>query len=297
MFEYHGTVYRPPMEANTFLIPVTEGCTHNACKFCNMYKGVDFKMLPLEQVEEFLSATSNHYAGYMASIDRAYLVGADPFVLSADKLEAVVNLVKKYCSNVKIITMYTAVRNIMLKTDEELKHLAEIGINDLYVGIETGLSESLTYLNKGNTAKEALEQCQRLVKAGLRHRDMLMPGAAGAGKLIKEAKATAKLENAIDPDMVILTTMSIFPGTQLEQEVKKGNFTVAPESEVLKAEKTFIEELNLPNTYLWAAHSLDSTRIQGYLRDNKEEMLRTLQHSIDTIDDEEFKKTFRRDSL
>ena len=24
---YNGTVYRPPTEANTFLIPVTEGCT------------------------------------------------------------------------------------------------------------------------------------------------------------------------------------------------------------------------------------------------------------------------------
>lgn len=29
-FEYNETVYRPPMEATTFLLPVTEGCTHNA---------------------------------------------------------------------------------------------------------------------------------------------------------------------------------------------------------------------------------------------------------------------------
>ena len=61
MLEYNGTIYRPPMEANTFLIPVTEGCTHNSCRFCNMYKDVPFRMLPLAYVEEFLQETGKHY--------------------------------------------------------------------------------------------------------------------------------------------------------------------------------------------------------------------------------------------
>lgn len=53
---------------------------------------------------------------------------------------------------------------------------------------------------------------------------MMMPGAAGKGKLLQEAEESAKLENATKPDMIILTTMSIFPGTELDQEVKKRNF-------------------------------------------------------------------------
>ena len=297
MLEYNGTIYRPPMEADTFLIPVTEGCTHNSCRFCNMYKDVPFRMLSLAYVEEFLQETGKHYGAYLKNLERVYLVGADPFVLTADKLEAVIEVVRKYCPQVKIITMYAAVRNIAIKSDEDLVRLRKLGVNDLYVGIETGSTESLTYLNKGNTAEEAMEQCFRLNKAGIRHRDMLMPGAAGRGKLLVEAEATARLENAVKPDMVILTTMSIFPGTELEKAVKEGNFEVAPESEVLTAEKRFIELLDIPETYLWAAHSLDSTRIAGLLGDHKDEMLATLQHSIDTIDDEVFSKTFRRDHL
>lgn len=35
---YNGNIYRPPIEAHTMLIPVTEGCTHNKCTFCNMYQ-------------------------------------------------------------------------------------------------------------------------------------------------------------------------------------------------------------------------------------------------------------------
>jgi len=295
--EYNGTMYRPPMEAETFLIPVTEGCTHNSCRFCNMYKDVEFRMLPLTSIEEFLSETKKHYGRFMDRLERVYLVGADPFVLSADKLENIINLIRKYCPKVQIVTMYAAVRNITIKTDEELKRLADLGVNDLYVGIETGSTASLTYLNKGNTAEEAKEQCLRLNAAGIRHRDMMMPGAAGKGNLLQEAEESAKLENATKPDMVILTTMSIFPGTALEQEVKNGTFTVAPESEILMSEKRFIELLDIPDTYLWAAHSLDSTRIAGLLRDEKDAMLNRLQHSIDTMDDEKFRQTFRRDHL
>ena len=295
--EYNGTVYRPPMEAETFLIPVTEGCTHNSCRFCNMYKGVCFRMLPLADIEEFLSKTKQYNKRWMDRLERVYLVGADPFALSADKLEAVIKLVRQYCPSVQVITMYAAVRNITIKTDEDLKRLADLGVNDLYVGIETGSAETLAFLNKGNTAEEAKEQCLRLNAAGIRHRDMMMPGAAGKGKLLQEAEASARLENATKPAMVILTTMSVFPGTQLEQDVKDGIFEAAPESEVLMAEKRFIELLDLPDTYLWAAHSLDSTRIAGLLREEKETMLKRLQHSIDTIDDEAFRQTFRRNHL
>ena len=42
---YNGTIYRPPVEAATFLLPITEGCSHNACRFCSMYKDVPFCMM------------------------------------------------------------------------------------------------------------------------------------------------------------------------------------------------------------------------------------------------------------
>lgn len=294
---YNGTVYRPPVEANTQLLPVTEGCSHNSCRFCNMYRDIKFRMLSPEEIEMWLGAIKNNYGDYAAQIDRIYLVGADPFALSAKRLELIINLIRKYLPNIEVITMYAAVRNVMSKSDRNLQLLKDMGVNELYVGVECGLDDVLSYLNKGNTVGDIREQCLRLNAVGIRHMDMLMPGAAGKGRGVENAMASAELMNVIKPAMILLTTMSAFPGTNLDADIKAGKFTPAGEKEILTEEKVFLENLELPNTYFWAAHSLDSTRIAGYIGRSRDKMLQTLQHSIDTIDEEKFSRTFRRDHL
>ena len=47
-------VYRNPYWPTWPLIQITQGCTHNSCKFCTMYKDVPFRMQPMEWLEEDL---------------------------------------------------------------------------------------------------------------------------------------------------------------------------------------------------------------------------------------------------
>ena len=42
---YDTPVFRPPSEANSFILRVTRGCAHNKCTYCNMYRGVPFQVL------------------------------------------------------------------------------------------------------------------------------------------------------------------------------------------------------------------------------------------------------------
>lgn len=294
---YNGTIYRPPVEAATFLLPITEGCSHNACRFCSMYKDIPFGMVDLEMVEAYLQEASKAYRRYGRDMSRVYLVGADPFVLSANRLEQVAELIHKYIPECQVITMYAAVRNIMKKSDEDLRRIKAMGIDDLYVGIESAREDVLEHLNKGNTAAEAREQVLRLNAAGISHMDMLMLGAAGAGEAELSAKAAAELENETKPKMILINSMSLFPETDLYDDVQAGKFQTACETEILVEEKIFVENLDLPDTYLWAAHSLDVVRMAGSLCDDQQKMVQLLEHTIDNMDEELLRKHFEREKM
>lgn len=294
MMEYKGTIYRPPVEANTFLLPVTEGCTHNQCRFCSMYKDVPFRMVDLSEMEEYLKEATTLYHRCQHSLKRIYLVGADPFALSSAKLERIIQLIRTYVPECETITMYAAVRNIMTKTDEELHRLKELGVDDLYVGIESALDDVLLCLNKGHTVQDALDQVQRLNEVGISHMDMLMLGAGGKGRGRESALAAAAMLNETKPRMILINTMSVFPETDLYADVQSGEFVPAKETEILLEEKLLLENLNLPDTYFWAAHSLDSVRIAGMLEEQREQMITVLERRIEAMDEKKFEKNFQR---
>ena len=297
MMKYNGNVYRPPIEANTFLLPITEGCSHNSCTFCNMYQGIPFRMLSLAEVEEYLEAVKAEYSAFVQRIERIYLVGADPFALSAARLLERIRLIRKYLPHIKVITMYARVDNIAHKSDDELAMLKEAGINDLYVGVECGLDDVLRNLNKGYGVTDIRRECLRLNKAGIRHNDLLMLGTAGKGRGAESAKAMAKLENELHPDKILINTMSAFVDTKLDHDIKNGKFIPATEKEHLEEERDFIAALDLPDTYFWSLHPLDSVRIDGILRKDKEKMLKTLSYAIEHADSVRINRVSRTGNL
>lgn len=294
---YNGNIYRPPIEAHTMLIPITEGCTHNRCTFCNMYQNVPFRMWSLDEVENYVAEVKSRYGRLADSIDRVYLVGADPFALSAEKLLERISLIKKYLPNVAVITMYARTDNIAHKSDEDLQRLKEAGVNDLYIGVECGLNDVLADLNKGYSADETREQCRRLNAVGISHCDLLMLGTAGKGRGLETAKATAALENEIKPTKILLNTMSAFEGTVLDKNIRDGRFIPATEKEILQEEYAFLQALELPDTYFWAIHPLDSVGVEGVLKTDKDRMLTKLGRAIETVDNSAYNRVSRRGTL
>ena len=292
--KYEGMIYRPPVEANDILLQVAVGCTHNQCTFCNMFKEKKFHLVDEQTLIDNLKEAGRFYS----RADRVFLVDGDAFALSADRLEQIAKLVYRYLQNCRTITMYAAVRNIETKTDEQLVRLRELGINDLYVGIESGLDDVLAAVRKGHTVHDAVTQLNRLNRAGIRHCMMLMPGLAGKGRGIESGIAAAKLANQTKPFLIIPTTLGIFEGTELFEKTQRGEFIEAGEKENLQEQKAFLENVDLPETYYWSAHALNSTPIVGFLNVNeKGEMLRKLEANIQAVNDDLFKQEFKRTSL
>ncbi len=131
---YTGTIWRPPYEAASLLLEVTAGCTHHKCKFCTLYHDLPFKfrMSPLEDIECDLREVKRAMKGWNSGhTRRVFLTGANPFVLSYDKLAAIAELIHKYLPSVKSIGSFARITDVTPKTDEELTKLRAMGYDGL----------------------------------------------------------------------------------------------------------------------------------------------------------------------
>ena len=266
---FTGMTYRPPFEARSLLLQVTVGCSHNQCSFCTMYRDVPFQTAPIEQVEEDLAEA----ALYADRITRVFLENGDPFALSADRLTQIAELIHKYLPKVETIAMYASVKNITGKTDEELKSLRALGINELNIGIESGLDEALLLMNKGYTTDQARHELLRLKDAGIDWGANVIFGAVGTGRGQVNAEATAALLNQTKPYLIFTGTIHAEPGCPLYDSMKAGTFTECTFGEYLDEEERFLSLLDPEECYYFGLHPSNVVRMHGWLDRDKEAML------------------------
>lgn len=274
--KYTGPIYRPPFEANSLLLQVTVGCSHNKCTFCSMYRDVKFCTESIEQIEKDLLEARELYP----IVKRIFLVNADPFVLSANKLKEIAEKINEILPEVETIAMYASINNIKDKTDEELKELRNLKINDLNIGIESGLDEVVKKLNKGFTIEEAKKQLKRLSLAGIDFSVNIIIGAAGRDKSKENAIANAKFLNLVKPNLIFIATLHIDSGSSLEKELINGSFIENTVGENIKEELLMLENLNLENTFFFGLHTSNVIPVYGFLGEKKQNMITDLKNGL-----------------
>ena len=268
-----GIVYRPPYEANSLLLQVTLGCSHNKCTFCYMYPDVQFSVCPMEQVE----ADIEEAAHYCPNVRRAFLEHGDAFVLSTDRLLKITDVIHRKLPKVETVAMYASIQNIRSKTDEELRQLRSAGIHGLDIGVESGLDTALTYMNKGHTAAEAREQLLRLTEAGMDYSFNAILGCGGAEQWQENADATADLINAVQPHLLFIGSLHAEPGCRLYMDMKSGAFRECTIGQLLDEQERLIRRLDLTDTWYFGSHPSNLVPMQGRLPDQKQDMIKAVQ--------------------
>ena len=85
-------VYRNPYWPTWPLLEITQGCTHNKCRFCSMYKGVPFRRQKLEIIEEDLRELARDCPGSRT----IQLLSGNPLALSYENLLPVMEMIDRY---------------------------------------------------------------------------------------------------------------------------------------------------------------------------------------------------------
>ena len=266
---YEGVTYRPPYEAGSFLLQVTKGCSHGKCTFCTMYRGIPFTTESFEDVKaEIIEA-----GAFYPNVSRVFLENGDPFCLSAERLIRIAECIREYMPKVETIAMYASVKNIIGKTDEELRQLRALGINDLNIGVESGLDDALELLGKGYTADQADYELRRLKEAGFNYGANVIFGSAGAGRGLENAEATAALLNAAEPDTVFTGTIHASYGCPLYDDIQSGKFKDSTFGEYIDEEERLLECLGLTNSKYYSTHPSNISGLRGRLQRDKDRLL------------------------
>lgn len=276
---YTGTIWRPPYEAGSLLIEVTAGCTHHRCKFCTLYDDLPFRfrMSALEVIESDLKEARDglHIIGNQ-TVRRVYLTGANPFVLKADRLKRIAELVHKYFPECESIGCFARVTDITQKTEEELGMLHSLGYDGITIGAETGDDMALAFMDKGYRAQDIVTQAGRLDEAGITYHYFYLTGISGSGRGVTGALESAKIFNQTNPQIIGSSMLTIYPESKLYQEIQRGNWREEGELEKLEELKTLIASLQIP-VYFATLGASNAIWVEGRLPADKEKMLAGLE--------------------
>ena len=304
---YTGTIWRPPYEASSLLLEVTAGCTHHKCKFCTLYNDLPFKfrMSPLEDVESDLREaqllSTDPVAMLTARLQglpgpervrRAFLTGANPFVLKYERLMAIAGLIRQYVPSVQTIGCFARITDVALKSEEELASLRQAGYDGLTIGIETGDDEALEFMDKGYAAADIVEQCQRLDRVGIHYSFFYLVGVSGAGRGEIGAKATAAVCNRLHPTLIGVNMLTIYPESELFQEIQRGSWKEESEIEKYKEIRTLLENLEIPTQFA-ALGASNAFQFQGALPEDRAALSAALDKIIETAREEDLRE-YRR---
>lgn len=301
---YTGTIWRPPYEASSLLLEVTAGCTHHKCKFCTLYNDLPFKfrMSPLEDIESDLqeaqlwstdpiSMLTARLQGIPRPerVQRAFLTGANPFVLKHERLITIADLIRQYIPSIKTIGCFARITDVTLKSDEELVSLHQAGYDGLTIGIETGDDKALQFMNKGYAAADIVKQCQRLDKAGIHYSFFYLVGISGAGRGEIGAKATAAICNQLHPTLIGVNMLTIYPDSELYQEIQRSNWQEESEIEKYKEIRTLLKSLEIPVQFA-ALGASNAFQFQGTLPEDKETLTAALDNIIETVREDDLRE-------
>ena len=275
--EYEGQICRPPMERSSYMLPVAVGCSYNLCTFCTLFKHLQYRQLPREQIEAEMIRVKE--AG--GDPKTIFLGDGNAFGLSMEDLLWILEKIHHYFPGCESVNMDATITNISHKSDEELKQLYDLGVRRLYIGIETGLDDVLRFMKKDHTLEQAYVQIARMQKAGLIFNAHMMTGIAGKGRGIENAEATAEFFNRTKPERVINFNVFHHKRAPLWKDIEAGRYTPADEQENLREERRLVELIDVPGMKYDGMHDVFELRFRGEFPKDKEKMLAQIDKALE----------------
>ncbi len=290
--KYEGMIIRPPSEADSLLLQVSVGCSHNRCTFCPTYKGEKFRIKSFEEIREDIREAS--LLSRRRPVERVFLCGGDALILPQARLREILTDLKEHVRGVRRVGLYANAKSVRKKTPEELRELRELGLGIAYLGVESGSAAILERIRKGATPERLVEAGRKLKEAGILLSVTVLLGVGGVQDSAVHALETANLLTEMDPDYAGALTLMLVPGTPLHEDWKEGRFVLPDRYGFLQELGIMIGRSRFTNCFFTSNHASNYLPIRARLPEEKEATVRLIREVVEARDKRMLRPEFLR---
>lgn len=269
-------MYRPPSEADAYILQATVGCSWNHCTYCDMYREKTFRVRALADALADLEEAARRFG---PDVEKVFVADGDALVMPTDHWLAILRRVREVFPNVRRVSSYAMARNVLEKSDEDLRALRAAGLTMLYVGPESGDDPTLKRIAKGDDAAAHIEAARRAHAAGMVLSVITLLGI-GSDRAEEHARATAELVTRMDPAFVSALTVTVVPGTPLATLAKRGRFEVPSVPALLEELRTIVSEARPTNAVFRTNHASNWLPLGGRLPQDRERIVAVIDRAL-----------------
>jgi radical SAM superfamily enzyme YgiQ (UPF0313 family) len=269
--KYEGAIYRPPSEADSLILQITVGCSHNRCTFCPSYKDKRFRIKTFGEIKEDIDEAAQ--SGW--TVTRVFLADGDALIIPQPRLIAIMDYLFEKLPHLRRVGIYANAKGILKKTTEELQELKEAGLGIIYLGVESGDQVVLDRVHKGTTYEKLVQAGRKVKESGIKLSVTVLLGIGGRERSREHAIATGQILTEMDPDYVGALSLIIVPGTPLYEEIAQGQFALPTPFELIEELRTMIAHTNMHGLF-FSNHASNYLPIKARMPKDKEATLKLI---------------------
>jgi radical SAM superfamily enzyme YgiQ (UPF0313 family) len=274
---YEGSIYRPPSEANSYILQATVGCSWNHCTYCDMYRDKRFRVREQAETLEDIAMAA---AAYGERVDKIFVADGDALVMTLDQWEPILRRCREQFPRLRRVSAYATARNLNEKTETELRQLREWGLSLLYIGPESGDDFTLRRIAKGANFAEHVSAAQKAHAAELKLSAIFLLGAGGIERSAEHAEASARLASAMDPRFVSCLTLTVVPGTPIAKLEETRRFELPDIMGLLRELRTFVDLARPSDAIFRSNHASNYLPLAGRLPRDRERIVQVLDAAL-----------------
>ena len=275
---YVEPVFRPPSEAQSLILPLTDGCSWNQCTFCEMYTAPQkaFRARDEAEVVDSIRRTGERYG---AQVRRVFLADGDALVLPTRRLLVYLEAIRTHLPAVHRVSSYCLARNLTKKSVAELKSLAEAGLRLAYLGAESGDDEVLARVSKGETFESTRAALDKLGEAGITRSVMILNGLGGEALSAQHADNSARLINATRPEYLSTLVVTLHDAGRRFLQAWP-DWQALSQQGLFREMERFLGALELQRTVFRSDHASNWLVLKGTLGADKARLLAQVRAAI-----------------